>query len=80
MTASTSQPSTLSPRGARGFGTTLLREVQRRFPDKPISADVLAGNGKGEAFYEARGFEPRETLEARLFEEPVVERRWWLAE
>ena len=45
-------------------------------PGQPISADVLDGNRKGETFYEARGFVPRERLEADLFGEPVVERRW----
>jgi hypothetical protein len=40
-------------------------------------ADVLAGNRKGEPFYEARGFEPRETLDEQLGGELVAERRWW---
>jgi GNAT superfamily N-acetyltransferase len=62
----------------RGAGTRLLADVRRRHPDLPIAADVLAGNRKGETFYEARGFVPRETLEENLFGEPVVERRWWL--
>jgi hypothetical protein len=39
---------------------------------------VLAGNRKGEVFYEARGFEPREVVEEQLGDELVSERRWWL--
>jgi GNAT superfamily N-acetyltransferase len=62
----------------RGAGSALLAELRMRFPDRPIVADVLGGNRKGEVFYEARGFEPRERLETELFGEPVVERRWWL--
>ena len=46
-------------------------------PDLPIAADVLIGNRKGEAFYEARGFESRETVEEQLGAELVSERRWW---
>ncbi len=42
-----------------------------------VSADVLAGNRKGEAFYERKGFEPAERLDAELFGEPAAERRWW---
>jgi GNAT superfamily N-acetyltransferase len=62
----------------RGAGSALLAELRRRFPALPIAAEVLRGNLKGEAFYAARGFEPREDVEAELFGEPVVERRWWL--
>jgi GNAT superfamily N-acetyltransferase len=62
----------------RGAGTLLLDAVQTAFPGQTISADVLDGNRKGEVFYETRGFVPRERLEAELFGEPVVERRWWL--
>jgi GNAT superfamily N-acetyltransferase len=63
----------------RGAGSALLAELRARFPDRPIVADVLRGNRKGEVFYEARGFEPRERLETELFGEPVVERRWRLS-
>jgi GNAT superfamily N-acetyltransferase len=59
----------------RGAGTALLNEVAARFPDKPIVADVLEGNRKGEVFYEHRGFTRRETIESSLFGERVVERR-----
>jgi GNAT superfamily N-acetyltransferase len=62
----------------QGAGTLLLESLRARFPRLPIAADVLTGNRKGEIFYERRGFRPRETLEAELFGEPVVERRWWL--
>ena len=61
----------------RGAGTALLEVLIGLFADRPISADVLDGNRKGETFYERRGFVPRERLEATLFGEPVVERRWW---
>ena len=66
-------------RRGQGAGTLLLMELRTRFPDRPISADVLVGNRRGELFYEARGFVPGEAVEADLFGEPVVERRWWLA-
>ncbi len=65
-------------RRGRGAGTLLLDALRDRFPAMAISADVLVGNRKGEAFYERRGFVPRETLPAELFGEAVVERRWWL--
>jgi GNAT superfamily N-acetyltransferase len=61
-----------------GVGTMLLAALTSRFPGLPIAADVLTGNRKGEVFYEHRGFAPREILQAELFGEPVVERRWWL--
>jgi GNAT superfamily N-acetyltransferase len=63
----------------RGAGSALLRTLIQRFPGLDICADVLEGNRKGEGFYERRGFVPRERLEATLFGQPVVERRWWLA-
>jgi len=62
----------------RGAGTMLLAALRSRFPDLPVSADVLVGNRKGEVFYEHRGFVPHETLQVDLFGESVVERRWWL--
>jgi GNAT superfamily N-acetyltransferase len=65
-------------RRGKGAGTLLLTELQSRFPGLPIAADVLAGNRKGEVFYERRGFVPREEIDSDLFGEPVVERRWWL--
>jgi GNAT superfamily N-acetyltransferase len=61
-----------------GAGTALLDELRRRFPGEAIAAEVLRGNRKGETFYEARGFVPRETVEADLFAERIVEQRWWL--
>ena len=61
-----------------GLGTSLLDVVVDAHPDLPVAADVLAGNRKGEPFYEARGFEPRETVEEQLGAELVSERRWWL--
>jgi GNAT superfamily N-acetyltransferase len=61
-----------------GLGTALLGTVLEAHPDLPVAADVLNGNRKGEAFYEARGFEPREAVEEQLGDELVSERRWWL--
>ena len=63
----------------QGAGTALLAAVREAAGDRPVAADVLRGNRKGETFYEARGFVPRETLEVQLFEETVTLRRWWLA-
>lgn len=64
-------------RRGQGLGTALLDAVIAVHPDLPIAADVLAGNRKGETFYEARGFAPRETIDEELAGEIVVERRWW---
>lgn len=61
----------------RGLGSALLDAIVDAHPDLPIAADVLDGNRMGEAFYEARGFEPRETIDEQLGAELVVERRWW---
>jgi GNAT superfamily N-acetyltransferase len=60
-----------------GLGSALLDAIIAAHPDLPIAADVLTGNRKGETFYEARGFEPRETLDEQLGAELVAERRWW---
>ncbi|HEX2754584.1 MAG TPA: GNAT family N-acetyltransferase, partial [Candidatus Limnocylindrales bacterium] len=68
----------LPDRRGRGAGTGLLEALRARFPGLPVTADVLVGNRKGEVFYERRGFVPREEIEADLFGEPAVERRWWL--
>ncbi|MET1231759.1 MAG: GNAT family N-acetyltransferase [Candidatus Limnocylindrales bacterium] len=68
----------LPERRGRGAGTMLLAGLRSQFPRLPIAADVLVGNRKGEVFYERRGFTPRETIEAVLFGERLVERRWWL--
>jgi ribosomal protein S18 acetylase RimI-like enzyme len=64
-------------RRRRGLGSALLDAIVRTHPDLPIVADVLAGNRLGEAWYEARGFAPREDIEEELGGELVVERRWW---
>ena len=61
-----------------GLGSALLEVVEGAHPGLPIAADVLTGNRKGEVFYEARGFEPRESVEEQLGDELVSERRWWL--
>lgn len=60
-----------------GAGTALLRRLLELFPGRDITADVVESNRKGEVFYERRGFAPRERLEATLFGEAVIERRWW---
>jgi GNAT superfamily N-acetyltransferase len=65
-------------RRGRGAGSLLLARVRDHFPGLSIAADVLDRNRKGEVFYEARGFVPRETLPTELFGEAVMERRWWL--
>ena len=62
----------------RGIGTALLAAVREMAPDLPVSADVLLGSLEVERFFESRGFVPGETLNGMLFDEPVVERRWWL--
>jgi GNAT superfamily N-acetyltransferase len=67
----------LPERRGQGAGTALLDTLVGLFPERDITADVLLGNRKGEVFYERRGFEPRERVEATLFDERVVERRWW---
>jgi GNAT superfamily N-acetyltransferase len=65
-------------RRGEGAGTFLLETLRTRYPDRPVVADVLTGNRKGEVFYERRGFVPREELVEDLFGEPAAERRWWL--
>jgi GNAT superfamily N-acetyltransferase len=62
-----------------GVAAAMLATIRERHPDLPVCADVLLGNLAGERFYEALGFAPGEILERRLFDEDVVERRWWLA-
>jgi GNAT superfamily N-acetyltransferase len=62
----------------RGIGSALLDSLRSRFPGQAIVAEVLVGNRKGEGFYERTGFQAGETLEADLFGERVVERRWRL--
>jgi GNAT superfamily N-acetyltransferase len=62
----------------RGLGSALLAVVIERHPGLDVAADVLVGNGRGEPFYAARGFEPGETLEEELGGVLVAERRWWL--
>jgi GNAT superfamily N-acetyltransferase len=62
-----------------GVAAAMLVAVRDGHPDLPVCADVLLGNLAGERFYEALGFAPGEILERTLFDEDVVERRWWLA-
>lgn len=64
-------------RRRRGAGTALLRAVGDLAPGLAVTADVFLGNLEGEGFYEANGFVPGEIVESRLFDEEVVERRWW---
>jgi ribosomal protein S18 acetylase RimI-like enzyme len=62
----------------QGLGTALLDAVVAEHPGRDITADVLVGNGLGEPFYAARGFEPGELLEEEIAGETIHERRWWL--
>jgi GNAT superfamily N-acetyltransferase len=62
----------------RGVATALFDAVRSLCPECPMRADVLLGNLDGERFYEALGFAPGEILHGGLFDEDVVERRWWL--
>jgi GNAT superfamily N-acetyltransferase len=63
-----------------GLGTEALEAIVAAHPDLPIAADVLVGNERGETFYAARGFVPREVIDEQLGAERVAERRWWLGE
>lgn len=62
-----------------GVARRLVNAAQQRWAGRPLGADVLLGNLDGERFYEALGFAPGEVLNSLLFDEDVVERRWWLA-
>lgn len=62
----------------RGAGTLLLDAIRAEFPGRPLSADVVLGNRKGETFYERRGFTRGEPATFDLFGETVVECRWLL--
>jgi GNAT superfamily N-acetyltransferase len=61
-----------------GLGTAALAAIVAAHPDLPVVADVLIGNLRGETFYAARGFAPREAIDEQLGSEHVAERRWWL--
>lgn len=61
-----------------GIARSLLASIRASSPGLPICADVLLGNLDGERFYEAQGFSPGEVIEGTLFDEDIVERRWWL--
>lgn len=60
-----------------GIGTALLFAVRSLSDSLPTASDVLLGNLEGERFYEVNGFVPGEVQHVSLFEEDVVERRWW---
>jgi GNAT superfamily N-acetyltransferase len=62
-----------------GMGSALIESVRADRVDHPLFADVLLGNLESERFYEALGFAPGEVFPAALFDEEVIERRWWLA-
>ena len=62
-----------------GVGTRLLAVLRSQLARRPFAANVVAGNRKGEVFYERRGFVPGEPFEVDLFGEWVAERCWWLA-
>lgn len=61
----------------RGIATALVEDLGGMRGDLPITADVILGNLEGEGFYESLGFVPGETALVRMFDEDVVERRWW---
>ncbi|MFQ5967801.1 MAG: GNAT family N-acetyltransferase [Acidimicrobiia bacterium] len=61
----------------RGAGSMLLEQVAHIDPSLPVTSDVLLGARSAEAFYEAHGFVPGETVKSFLYGEPIVERRWW---
>lgn len=63
----------------RGVARLLLEAIRELDESLPVCSDVLLGNLEGERFYEAHGFAPGEVIEGRLFDEDVIERRWWLA-
>ena len=63
-----------------GLGSAALEAIVTAHPDLPIAADVLIGNERGETFYAARGFVPREPIDEQLGAEHVAEQRWWLGE
>jgi N-acetylglutamate synthase-like GNAT family acetyltransferase len=67
------------PPGAEGsISGALLEAAREEAPDLPVCTDVLLGHLESEHFYEAHGFVPGETFHDVIFEEHVVERRWWL--
>lgn len=61
-----------------GVARGLLAAARAASPRLPVCADVLLGNLDGERFYESQGFAPGEVIEGTLFDEDVIERRWWL--
>lgn len=60
-----------------GVGTALLHALRGVSGALPVAADVFLGNLEGEQFYEVNGFVPGEIRHGSLFNEDVVERRWW---
>jgi GNAT superfamily N-acetyltransferase len=61
----------------RGAGSALLAAATEAAVSLPASALVLLGNLEGEGFYEANGFVPGEIVGSVMFDEEIVERRWW---
>ena len=61
----------------QGCATALISRLARLDPSLAMSADVLLGNEPGERFYESLDFVPGETVQMRMFDTAVVERRWW---
>jgi len=62
-----------------GVARYLLDAIRGLDETLPVCSDVLLGNLEGERFYEVHGFAPGEVIQGRLFDEDVIERRWWLA-
>ena len=61
----------------QGCARNLVQRLTRLDARLPLSADVLLGNDAGERFYESLDFVPGETVQMRMFDTAVVERRWW---
>lgn len=70
--------STEPTRRRTGIAAAMLAALRSRHPRLPVCADVLLGNLDAERFYENLGFAPGEIINGTLFDEDVVERRWWL--
>ncbi len=66
------------PQRRRGAASLLLEWITSLAPPLPVISDVLLGDRAAEAFCEARGFVPGETISMTRFGERMIERRWWL--
>ncbi len=64
----------------RGVARDLLELIRVDGGGKALCATVLLGSIEGEEWAERLHFVPGEVVEQELCGEPVVARRWWLAE